>query len=208
MLCPCLVGPRETEKAACPPSGQGPLARRRELVAFVALAHAHLCRSRLATPTTTSGNQHREDIDARELRRIDLCLLLPLSLHTMAKRSATSAAPAGSSAAAPTTTATTTRSAAASASRAAAASSSSSSSSSSSGNALQNVADNLLSHYQKSTPPRTKLLDAFMAFLVAVGALQFVYCVLAGNYVSRGRETGMRRRGKRQEDVLTWAAAL
>lgn len=27
------------------------------------------------------------------------------------------------------------------------------------------------------------LLDAFMAWLVVVGGIQFVYCVLAGNYV-------------------------
>ena len=40
-----------------------------------------------------------------------------------------------------------------------------------------------MAHYRDTTPQRTKLLDAFMAFLVAVGALQFVYCVLAGNYV-------------------------
>ncbi len=33
------------------------------------------------------------------------------------------------------------------------------------------------------TPQRVKLLDAFMAFLMAVGLLQFVYCVIAGNYV-------------------------
>ncbi|KAK4177444.1 DAD family-domain-containing protein [Triangularia setosa] len=44
------------------------------------------------------------------------------------------------------------------------------------------VISNLTSHYQKSSPQRTKLLDAFMAFLVVVGVLQFVYCVLAGNY--------------------------
>ncbi len=30
-----------------------------------------------------------------------------------------------------------------------------------------------------------KLLDTFMAFLVAVGVLQFVYCLIGGNYVSR-----------------------
>lgn len=36
------------------------------------------------------------------------------------------------------------------------------------------------------TPQRVKLIDAFMAFLVVVGVLQFVYCVLVGNYVSRG----------------------
>ncbi|KAK4043657.1 DAD family protein [Parachaetomium inaequale] len=44
------------------------------------------------------------------------------------------------------------------------------------------IVQNLLAHYLDTTPQRTKLLDAFMAFLVAVGALQFVYCVVAGNY--------------------------
>ncbi|KAK1834740.1 DAD family protein [Podospora conica] len=44
------------------------------------------------------------------------------------------------------------------------------------------VVVNLTKHYQKATPQRTKLIDAFMAFLVAVGVLQFVYCVLAGNF--------------------------
>lgn len=34
------------------------------------------------------------------------------------------------------------------------------------------------------TPQRTKLVDTFMAFLVVVGVLQFVYCVIAGNFVS------------------------
>ena len=38
--------------------------------------------------------------------------------------------------------------------------------------------------YLASTPQRTLLLDAFMAFLVVIGVLQFVYCVVAGNYVS------------------------
>ncbi|KAK5663400.1 hypothetical protein OQA88_3829 [Cercophora sp. LCS_1] len=41
---------------------------------------------------------------------------------------------------------------------------------------------NIANYYQEKTPQRTKLIDAFMAFLVVVGALQFVYCVLAGNY--------------------------
>ncbi|KAJ5678828.1 hypothetical protein N7462_007072 [Penicillium macrosclerotiorum] len=36
--------------------------------------------------------------------------------------------------------------------------------------------------YIATTSQRTKLLDAFMAFLVLVGGIQFVYCVLAGNY--------------------------
>lgn len=38
--------------------------------------------------------------------------------------------------------------------------------------------------YLSGTPQRVKLLDTFMAFLVLVGVLQFVYCVLVGNYVS------------------------
>jgi hypothetical protein len=33
------------------------------------------------------------------------------------------------------------------------------------------------------TPQRVKLLDTFMAFLVVVGALQFLYVVIVGNFV-------------------------
>ncbi|KAK8114936.1 Dolichyl-diphosphooligosaccharide--protein glycosyltransferase subunit OST2 [Apiospora kogelbergensis] len=51
-----------------------------------------------------------------------------------------------------------------------------------SSDAWSSVATNILSHYQKTTPQRTKLIDLFMAFLVVVGGLQFVYCVVAGNY--------------------------
>ncbi|KAF8453492.1 DAD/Ost2, partial [Terfezia claveryi] len=36
--------------------------------------------------------------------------------------------------------------------------------------------------YVTSTPQRTKLVDVFMGFLVVTGILQFVYCVIAGNY--------------------------
>ncbi|TKA82255.1 hypothetical protein B0A55_01692 [Friedmanniomyces simplex] len=36
--------------------------------------------------------------------------------------------------------------------------------------------------YVDKTPQRVKLLDTFMAFLMLVGVLQFVYCVIAGNY--------------------------
>ncbi|KAF4782049.1 DAD family protein [Colletotrichum scovillei] len=55
-----------------------------------------------------------------------------------------------------------------------------------SGSGAQNwdqVLANIYNHYVKSTPQRTKLIDVFMAFLVVVGALQFLYCVVAGNYV-------------------------
>ncbi|KAH9243166.1 hypothetical protein K456DRAFT_1854276 [Colletotrichum gloeosporioides 23] len=44
------------------------------------------------------------------------------------------------------------------------------------------VLANIYNHYVNNTPQRTKLIDVFMVFLVAVGALQFLYCVLAGNY--------------------------
>jgi hypothetical protein len=46
------------------------------------------------------------------------------------------------------------------------------------------VVMNIANYYMDTTPQRTKLIDAFMAFLVVVGGLQFLYCVLAGNYVS------------------------
>ncbi len=52
-----------------------------------------------------------------------------------------------------------------------------------SGQTWDQVVLNLVNYYNDSTPQRTKLLDVFMVFLVTVGALQFVYCVLAGNYV-------------------------
>jgi oligosaccharyltransferase complex subunit epsilon len=46
----------------------------------------------------------------------------------------------------------------------------------------QEVALGIWQNYLDKTPQRTKLIDVFMAFLVVVGALQFVYCVIAGNY--------------------------
>jgi oligosaccharyltransferase complex subunit epsilon len=47
----------------------------------------------------------------------------------------------------------------------------------------QDIALGIWKNYLDTTPQRTKLIDVFMAFLVVVGALQFVYCVLVGNYV-------------------------
>ncbi|KAJ5455458.1 hypothetical protein N7475_010579 [Penicillium sp. IBT 31633x] len=44
------------------------------------------------------------------------------------------------------------------------------------------IAQHVWQQYASTTPQRTLLLDAFMAFLVLVGGLQFLYCVLAGNY--------------------------
>ncbi|KAI4117274.1 MAG: hypothetical protein LQ345_002450, partial [Seirophora villosa] len=66
------------------------------------------------------------------------------------------------------------------------ASASSRSSSSSTATAASNdasaIAAALYNTYWDKTPQRVKLLDAFMAFLVVVGGLQFVYCVAVGNY--------------------------
>ncbi|KAK0733477.1 DAD family-domain-containing protein [Lasiosphaeria miniovina] len=56
------------------------------------------------------------------------------------------------------------------------------SSSSSSKQDWNSVVVNLANSYRDSAPQRTKLIDAFMTFLVVAGALQFLYCVVAGNY--------------------------
>ncbi|KAF8477188.1 DAD family-domain-containing protein [Kalaharituber pfeilii] len=44
------------------------------------------------------------------------------------------------------------------------------------------IAIRVWDNYVTSTPQRTKLIDVFMGFLVVTGVLQFVYCVVAGNY--------------------------
>jgi len=49
---------------------------------------------------------------------------------------------------------------------------------------VQQIVQDIWSKYLEKTPQRAKLIDAFMAFLVVVGGLQFLYCVVAGNYVS------------------------
>ena len=48
----------------------------------------------------------------------------------------------------------------------------------------QDIVRGVWDKYVQKTPQRVKLLDCFMAFLVAVGVLQFVYCAIAGNFVS------------------------
>lgn len=46
----------------------------------------------------------------------------------------------------------------------------------------QEIVRHIWRRYLEQTPQRTLLLDAFLAFLVLVGVIQFAYCVLAGNY--------------------------
>ncbi|KAL4887934.1 DAD/Ost2 [Aspergillus ambiguus] len=47
---------------------------------------------------------------------------------------------------------------------------------------IYDIAYHVWQQYLATTSQRTMLLDAFMVFLVVVGAIQFVYCVLAGNF--------------------------
>jgi hypothetical protein len=48
----------------------------------------------------------------------------------------------------------------------------------------QAILQGIWDKYVSKTSQRVKLLDAFMAFLVVVGALQFLYVVVVGNFVS------------------------
>ncbi|KAL8907157.1 MAG: hypothetical protein Q9207_001579 [Kuettlingeria erythrocarpa] len=52
----------------------------------------------------------------------------------------------------------------------------------SSSNDPRAIAASLWKTYLDKTPQRVKLIDVFMGFLVVVGGLQFLYCVLVGNY--------------------------
>lgn len=47
----------------------------------------------------------------------------------------------------------------------------------------QEIVQDVWSKYVNKTPQRVKLLDSFMLFLVVVGVLQFVYCLIVGNFV-------------------------
>ncbi|KAH8602561.1 DAD family-domain-containing protein [Bisporella sp. PMI_857] len=53
---------------------------------------------------------------------------------------------------------------------------------STSNKSAQDVALGIWQNYLDTTPQRTKLIDVFMSFLVLVGVLQFVYCLLVGNF--------------------------
>jgi hypothetical protein len=45
------------------------------------------------------------------------------------------------------------------------------------------VAQHVWKQYVHNTPSRTLMLDVFMAFLVLVGGIQFLYAIVGGNYV-------------------------
>ena len=44
------------------------------------------------------------------------------------------------------------------------------------------VVSNIYQHYQKATPRRLKLIDAYLGYILVVGVLQFVYGVLFGTF--------------------------
>ncbi|KAF9735874.1 hypothetical protein PMIN06_010908 [Paraphaeosphaeria minitans] len=46
----------------------------------------------------------------------------------------------------------------------------------------QQIVQDVWSKYVNKTPQRVKLLDSFMVFLIVVGVLQFVYCLIVGNF--------------------------
>ncbi|KAK3208406.1 hypothetical protein GRF29_77g688411 [Pseudopithomyces chartarum] len=46
----------------------------------------------------------------------------------------------------------------------------------------QAIVQDVWSKYVQKTSQRVKLLDSFMVFLVVVGVLQFVYCMIVGNF--------------------------
>ncbi|KAA8917497.1 hypothetical protein TRICI_000363 [Trichomonascus ciferrii] len=45
------------------------------------------------------------------------------------------------------------------------------------------VMNSLVKNYVEKATVRTKLIDSFMVFLVALGILQFVFCILVGTFV-------------------------
>ncbi|RMZ05897.1 hypothetical protein D0860_05753 [Hortaea werneckii] len=47
---------------------------------------------------------------------------------------------------------------------------------------VQQIGFAVWNNYMDTTPQRVKLLDSFMAFLIVVAGIQFLYCLIAGNF--------------------------
>ena len=45
------------------------------------------------------------------------------------------------------------------------------------------VITDVVSHYIKTTPQRTKLIDVFIVYLTIIGAIQFLYCIISSRFV-------------------------
>jgi oligosaccharyltransferase complex subunit epsilon len=71
----------------------------------------------------------------------------------------------------------------------------------------QDIVLGIWSKYVEKTPQRVKLLDTFLAFLIAVGALQFLYVVIVGNFVSNPHHTSPIEPSQLQSDVV-WRCVL
>ncbi|KAF1783357.1 hypothetical protein PC129_g13652 [Phytophthora cactorum] len=44
------------------------------------------------------------------------------------------------------------------------------------------ILGDLCAKYDKTTPKKIKLIDGFLAYVLATGVLQFIYCMLVGNF--------------------------
>lgn len=44
------------------------------------------------------------------------------------------------------------------------------------------ILGDLYAKYAKTTPKKMKLIDGFLAYVLATGVLQFIYCLLVGNF--------------------------
>ncbi|CAJ0567760.1 unnamed protein product, partial [Mesorhabditis spiculigera] len=44
------------------------------------------------------------------------------------------------------------------------------------------VLQNLFDNYQKTTPQKLKIVDAYMFYILLTGIFQFIYCVLVGTF--------------------------
>jgi len=47
---------------------------------------------------------------------------------------------------------------------------------------IRGVGKSLLAEYRKAANTQTKIVDLFLAFIVATGVLQFLYCALVGTF--------------------------
>ena len=142
-------------------------------------------RGQQPTPNVPPNRKHQppnpNPLTSRQKVTYPQNLSLSLSLSTMAPKRTQASSTLSSK---PSSTATnTTPQAPTTSSASPTARPPSSSSSSSPNQSAQEVLQNLWAHYLQTTPQRTKLIDVFMGFLVVVGGLQFLYCVIAGNYV-------------------------
>ncbi|OQR92618.1 dolichyl-diphosphooligosaccharide-protein glycosyltransferase subunit [Achlya hypogyna] len=47
---------------------------------------------------------------------------------------------------------------------------------------VNGILADLVAQYNKNTPRKMKLIDGFLAYVLATGVLQFIYCMLVGTF--------------------------